>query len=357
MGTIPELRFGNIVRPYCIIQGGMGAGVSGPRLTRAVWRNGGLGVLSSARLKDFYTITKGRSYTTYEAVQEEIATAMTDGYGVGLNVMGILAESYDETVTAALDAKVSVIFFGAGVPKRGTIFKDTAFGLITSSARGLKIMLRYCHQKPDVIILEGPNAAGGHLGARLEDIGQSELELEELLPEVLEVATKNGNIPVIVAGGIYTNTDIWKFRGLGASGVQLGTRFLATEESSATAEFKRAVVECRQEDIITVGSSPCGFPFRILKCSPAYLELLAGTRRPKCRMGYVLGKDKEGHYTICKAHPNHPEHSKYFCICDALRAAIGLAPGEPAMYTVGTNAYRVDKILPVSELMIELAHN
>jgi nitronate monooxygenase len=335
----------------------MGAGVSGPRLTRAVWRNGGLGVLSSAGLKDFYTITKGRSYTTYEAVQEEIATAMTDGYGVGLNVMGILAESYDETVTAALDAKVSVIFFGAGVPKRGTIFKDTAFGLITSSARGLKIMLRYCHQKPDVIILEGPNAAGGHLGARLEDIGQSELELEELLPEVLEVATKNGNIPVIVAGGIYTNTDIWKFRGLGASGVQLGTRFLATEESSATAEFKRAVVECRQEDIITVGSSPCGFPFRILKCSPAYLELLAGTRRPKCRMGYVLGKDKEGHYTICKAHPNHPEHSKYFCICDALRAAIGLAPGEPAMYTVGTNAYRVDKILPVSELMIELAHN
>ncbi len=356
MSTIPGLRIRGLELRHAIIQGAMGAGVSGPRLTRAVYRDGGLGVLSSAGLKDFYTIVKGRQYTTYQAVYEEIKTAMADGYQVGLNVMRILDESFDETVQAAIDAKVSVIFFGAGVPKRSTDFADTVFGLIVSSARAPKIMLRYCKQKPDVIILEGPNKAGGHLGARLEDIGKPELDLENLLPEVLEVAARNGNIPVFVAGGIYTHEDIHHYLRAGASGVQLGTRFLATEESSATPEFKQAVVDCQKEDIIVVGSSPCGFPFRIIKSSPAYQEMLAGTRKPKCRMGYVLSKDDQERYTVCKAHPNNPERNQYFCICDALRSAIGLARGEPAMYTVGSNAYRVDRILSVSDLMTELIY-
>ncbi len=351
MSRLPGLTIGNIKRPFCIIQGGMGARVSGPKLTKEVFHCGGLGVLSSAGLKDFYTILRGRAYTTYAAVREEIETAMEGGCLVGLNVMRILDESYDETIQAALDAKVSAIFFGAGLPKQIKDSADTAYILIVSSARTLKIILSRWRRRPDAIVVEG-RRAGGHLGFRLEDIEGPGFSLEEFLPEVLEIA---GDIPVIVAGGIYTHEDIHRFLKMGASGVQMGTRFLATMESGATDDFKQAVVACEKEDIIVVNNSPCGgFPFRILRGSPAYQELLAGTRHPRCRMGYVLGKDKEGKYTVCKAHPRHPARNQHFCICDALRAAVGLAPDTAPMYTVGSNAYRVKKIIPVAELMTEL---
>ncbi len=353
MNTIPGLRIKNFELPYCIIQGGMGAGVSGTPLTRAVFRTGGLGVLSSAGLKDLYALRNKKPYTTYEAVREEIETAMADGYLVGINIMRILDESYDETIRAAIDAKVTAVFLGAGVPKLIADSGDTAQILIASSARTLNIILRRWRHRPDAVVLEGP-MAGGHLGFHLEDVYKPEFALENILPEVLKVASENGNIPVIVAGGIYTHEDIIRFLEMGASGVQMATRFLATFESSATEEFKQQIVSSTEEDIIVVPSSPCGFPFRILRGSPAYLEMCQGTRHPKCRMGYVLGKDSEGRYTVCKAAPNNPLNKDYFCICDALRAAVGMAPSEPPMFTVGSNAYRIKKIISVAELMKEL---
>jgi nitronate monooxygenase len=350
MSKIPGMTIKGLKIPYCIIQGGMGARVSGPRLTRAVHQNGGLGVLSSAGLKCLRSIIDDKKHSTYTAIRAEIEEAMIGNFNVGINVMRVLEESYDETIRAAMDAKVSAIFLGAGVPKKIVTTDDTALVLIVSSARALRIILHYWKQQPDAIVLEGP-MAGGHLGFKMEDVGKPESSLEKLLPPVLDIAK---DIPVIVAGGIYTHEDILKFLAMGAKGVQMGTRFLATKESEAIREFKEAIVASTEKDILVVGSSPCGFPFRILKESPAYQELLQGTRRSKCRMGYVLEKDGDGQYTICKAHPNNPERNKYFCICDALRAAVGLVSDEPPMYTVGSNAYRVNKIISVAELMKEL---
>ncbi len=355
MSILPSLQIKSFVLKYCIDQGGMGARISGPQLTRAVYEAGGLGVLSSAGLKDILRLVNKKEYTTYTAVREEIETAMTGGYLTGINVMCKLEESFAETIRSALDAKVSAIFVGAGLPPRIPNPGETALIPIVSSARALRFILRLWRpDRPDAVVLEGPKA-GGHLGFHhLADIDNPEFALENLLPEVLEVASKHGNFPVIVAGGIYTHENIHQFLAMGASGVQMGTRFLATKESNATPEFKQAVVDSKEEDILVVGSSPCGFPFRILRGSPAYQELLAGTRRAKCRMGYVLGQDTRGGYTVCKAAPNNSDHDKFFCICDALRAAIGLAPGEPPMYTVGSNAYRIQKIISVAELMKEL---
>ena len=350
MDTIPKLRIKGFERPYCIIQGGMGARVSGPRLTRAVFRSGGLGVLSSAGLRDILNLEKQKKYSTYEAVRVEIETAMADGYLAGLNVMCRLMESYAETIRAAIDAQVSAIFVGAGLPKRIPNPKDTALIPIISSARALKIILRFWRpDRPDAVVLEGP-MAGGHLGFHLEDIGKPEFSLENLLPEVLDVASKNGDFPVIVAGGIFTHNDILKFLKMGAAGVQIGTRFLATDKSGATDEFKRQIVSCTEPEIIVVNSSPCGFPFRILTGSPMYRT----KRPPKCNMGYVLEKDDAGRFTVCKAHPNNPQNGEYLCICNGLRSAIGQAPDEPPLYTVGSNAYRIKKIIPVAELMKEL---
>ena len=203
------------------------------------------------------------------------------------------------------------------------------------------------------MVLEGP-LAGGHLGFRIDQVDLESNKLENLLPAVKEMAMKCGDFPVIVAGGIYTHADIRKFMDMGADGVQMGTRFLATEESSATDAYKKAVVRAKEEDIVVAHrpGSPCGLPFRVIKQSPMYESSLKRLRQPKCDKGYVLMKDAEGKYTIC---PAKEDNANYFCICNGLLSSAGFnSDVEESLFTVGTNASRIDKIVTVKALMTEL---
>jgi nitronate monooxygenase len=134
----------------------------------------------------------------------------------------------------------------------------------------------------------------------------------------------------------------------------MGTRFLATEESSATAVYKQAVVQAKDEDILVAHDpgSPCGLPFRVIKQSPMYVSSLQRLRKPKCDKGYVLLKDAKGVFSVCPAKESNEHH---FCICNGLLSSAGYNPDkEEALYTVGTNASRIDKILSVKALMDEL---
>ena len=175
-----------------------------------------------------------------------------------------------------------------------------------------------------------------------------------MLPPVKDAARKHGDIPVIVAGGIYSHDDIRRFIALGADGVQMGTRFLATHESSATDSYKQAVVEATADDILVSAypCSPCGLPFRLLTKSPMYIATLNQTRMPLCNKGYVLQKDSDGHLTKCAA---KMPGWKYFCICNGLISSAGHHDVEGALYTVGAIASRVDKIISVRELIDELS--
>ena len=142
---------------------------------------------------------------------------------------------------------------------------------IVSSARALEIICKKWERlgyRPDAVVLEGP-LAGGHLGFKADQIDLESNKLENLFPPVMDAAKKYGDIPVIVAGGIYTHADIVRFLKMGASGVQMGTRFLATEESTASEEYKRAVIAAKEEDIIIAidPGSPCGLPFRVIRQS------------------------------------------------------------------------------------------
>ena len=207
--------------------------------------------------------------------------------------------------------------------------------------------------RPDAVVLEGP-LAGGHLGFKIEQIHLDSNKLENLFPPVKDMAMKYGDIPVIVAGGIYTHEDIKRFIAMGADGVQMGTRFLVTKESTATEAYKQAVVSAREEDIYVAyrPGSPCGLPFRIIYSSPMYQQTLQRLRPPKCDKGYVLIRDNDGKYTIC---PAKTDNKDYFCICNGLLSSAGYNPDKEApLYTVGTNASRVDRILSVKELMDEL---
>jgi nitronate monooxygenase len=357
---LPSLTIKGLRLPLPIIQGGMGVGVSLYPLACAVAIAGGMGLLSSACLDRIVSLRVGHNVDTSEAVRHEVVAAKSSGGFAGINIMVALQRDYESSVRAAIDAGADAIVSGAGLPLSLPAIKppgDTALIPIVSSARALDLICRRWERqnyRPDAVVLEGP-LAGGHLGFRADQVDLEQNTLERLLPPVKEVAQAHGDFPVIVAGGIYTHEDIRRFLALGADGVQMGTRFLATEESSASDAYKQAVLRARPEDILVANDpgSPCGLPFRVLRESPMYQSALARRRAPKCDKGYVLLKDAQGRFTRC---PAKDDNEHFFCICDGLCSAAGCgAEGEEPLYTTGTSAARVDRIVSVRELMAELA--
>ncbi len=342
-----------------IIQGGMGIGVSLHPLASAVATEGGAGIISSAALDRLLGKRNNKKYNAYEAAYEEVSLAKSRGGVAGINIMVALVRDYLDSVRGAIAAGADMIISGAGLPMTLPSIaqaKHTALIPIISSARALNIICKRWQRqgyRPDAAILEGP-LAGGHLGFRMDQVELEENRLENLLPPVKDMAIKHGDFPIIVAGGIYTHADIMRFLELGADGVQLGTRFLATEESSASAAYKAAVLKADSDNIIVAHKpgSPCGLPFRVIKDSPMYQDALCRARKPKCNKGYVLTKDKEGKYTRC---PAKEDNESCFCICNGLMSAADYnADKESPIYTVGTSADYVDRIMSVHELMNEL---
>ncbi len=352
--TIKEKRI-----PVPIVQGGMGIGVSLSPLAGSVAREGGLGIVSSAGLDRLVSRRLKKKVRTYEAVREEIARARDQGGVVGINIMVAIARDYEESVKAAIDAGADVIISGGGLPLSLPGIKPprtTALVPIVSSARALNLICKKWERhgyRPDAVVLEGP-LAGGHLGFRFDEIALESNRLENLFPQVKEMAMRWGDFPVIVAGGIYSHADILHFLRLGADGVQMGTRFLVTEESSASPSYKQAIVDAGSDDIIVSQrpGSPCGMPFRIVRGAPMFVAAQAGQRRPRCDKGYLLLKDREGNFADC---PAAVDDGRYFCICNGLLSSAGYNPHEEEpLYTVGANGYRIDRVMAVKELMDEL---
>ena len=278
---LPSLSIKGKTMKVPVVQGGMGVGVSLAPLAGAVAREGGLGIVSSACLNRLLSKRSGRKYSTYEAVYEEISLAKASGGLSGINIMVAIAGDYQDSVRGAIDAGADAIISGAGLPLTLPAIRnggDTALVPIVSSARALELICRKWERysyRPDAVVLEGP-LAGGHLGFRIDQLGLESNRLENLLPPVKEVSIKHGGFPVIVAGGIYSHEDIVRFLRMGADGVQIGTRFLATVESSASDAYKQAVVDAGKDDIVVAQNpgSPCGLPFVVLRRSPMFQSAL-----------------------------------------------------------------------------------
>ncbi len=345
-----------------IIQGGMGIGVSLSPLASAVASEGGLGVISSACLDRLLSKRNNRKYTTYDAVYEEVCLSRERGGVSGINIMVAIARDYDVTVKAAIDANIDVIISGGGLPLTlpGIASpRETALVPIVSSLRALEIIYKKWERlgyRPDAIVLEGP-LAGGHLGFKVEEIGLESNKLENLFPPIKEYVSKHGDAPVIVAGGIFDHEDITRFLAMGADGVQMGTRFLVTRESSATDEYKQAVVDAGPGDIVVSHKpgSPCGLPFMVIKHAPMFVSSLARRRKPRCDKGYIMTRNREGKYALCRAQDNN---EGYFCICNGLLSSGGYNTDvEEPLYTVGVNGYRINRITTVHEVMQELLGN
>ena len=301
----------------------------------------------------------GRRIDIRQAAAIEVAESKKDGGYVAMNIMVALHSSFTDSILGAVEGGVDALILGAGLPTNlpDSLEKsDVALIPIVSSAKALRIIHKRWTDRlkraPDAVILEGP-LAGGHLGFSLADVTKPEYQLENIFGPVKEFAQKHGDFPVIVAGGIYYHDDIVKWiNELGADGIQMGTRFAATQESGASADFKQAMINCREEDIIVPDKpgSPCGLPFRIIKTSPGYQIAKEKSRPLKCNRGLVLRRDDEGHYTVCPARNSHDS----FCICNVLFAAHGFTNEEEPIFTIGGRGHLVDRILSVDELMDEL---
>jgi nitronate monooxygenase len=237
-----ELHIGNLTIKVPIIQGGMCVCISMSGLAAAVANEGGIGVIASAGLgmlePDY---VKNFIEANIRALKKEILKAreLTNGI-LGVNIM-VALENFDDLVKTSIQEGIDIIIAGAGLPLSMPqhLTKDSKTKLvpIVSSGRAAKILCSKWKEQydylPDAIVVEGPKA-GGHLGFKRIQLDDPKFALEELLRDVLEQVKYfeekyNTTIPVIAAGGIYTGADIKKIMDLGASGVQMGTRFVTTE--------------------------------------------------------------------------------------------------------------------------------
>jgi nitronate monooxygenase len=291
---IPELKIDDLVAKIPIIQGGMSVGISLSGLASAVAEEGGIGVIGTAGIgmsePDF---SSNFLEANIRALRKEIRRARELSKGIiGVNIMVALTNFID-MVKTSIEEKIDIIFSGAGLPLDlpKYLIKESKTKLvpIVSSGRAAKLIAKAWKDKfnylPDAFVVEGP-LAGGHLGFKREELLNSNITLEEKLREVIcEVRILeekyDKKIPVIPAGGIYNGEDIAKFLKMGADGVQMATRFVATEECDADIAFKKAYISAKKEDVIII-KSPVGLPGRAIKNE--FLESVErGDKKPfKC---------------------------------------------------------------------------
>ncbi|MGI5962915.1 MAG: NAD(P)H-dependent flavin oxidoreductase [Lawsonibacter sp.] len=276
-----------------VIQGGMGVGVSLSGLAGAVAACGGMGCISAAhpgyREPDF---RRDPQEANLRALKQEICRAKELSKGVGLVAVNLMVamRQYAALARAAVEAGADAIISGAGLPlelPELTKGFQTALAPIVSSGRAAKLILKTWDKRyqvaPDFVVLEGCGA-GGHLGFKEEElIAGTTQPLEELLPPVLEEIApyeeKYGHaIPVFVAGGGLRGWDLARFRKLGAAGVQIATRLIATWECDASQGFKDVILQAKSKDVRII-HSPVGMPGRAVETSLVQ-RVEAGERIP-----------------------------------------------------------------------------
>ncbi len=343
------LIIGDLIAPAPIVQGGMGVGISLSGLASAVASCGGIGVISAAqpgfREPDFLTNT---IEANMRALSREIKTAKEKSNNgiIGVNIM-VALNNYGDYVKCCIESGADIIISGAGLPMNLpelTAGSNIKIAPIVSSLKAAKVLLHRWDKKynrtADMIVVEGPKA-GGHLGFNIEDaekLDNIDEEIKLIIEYKKEYEEKYGiKIPVIFGGGVFSCEDVdYYINQIGTDGVQVATRFVATEECDADETFKMAYVNAKKDDIGIV-KSPVGMPGRAILNE--YIKKTNVERDPvkKC-FGCI--------------HKCNPAETIY-CISKALfNAANGDL--ENALIFCGENAYKIKEITTVKEVMNDL---
>ncbi|CAM3949381.1 NAD(P)H-dependent flavin oxidoreductase [Mesobacillus zeae] len=304
---LPQLKIGHMAPKYPIIQGGMGVGISLSRLASSVAVAGGIGIISGTGI-------------TVEELRSHIRSAreLSGGNGyIGVNVLFAMND-FSEKMKAALEEKVDFIISGAGISRDMYAWGKEAGIPVLSIVSTAKLARLSQRLGASAIVVEGFEA-GGHLG--------TDRPMLEILPEVVEAVT----IPVIAAGGIMTGADLAKAFSLGASGVQMGTRFVASEECDAPLAFKQKYVEAAEEDLVLVKTT-VGLQGRAIRNT--FTDLI----------------ENDGKYKIDKCLDCLKNCSYRFCTLDSLFRSLK-GDVEKGLVFAGARVGEIKEILPVKKII------
>lgn len=274
--TLPSLQIGKKVARYCIVQGGMSIRIALHRLAAAVANAGGVGTIGGMGIPPAELRGEIRK-----------ARAATDGvFGVNLMYAGY---HFDRLLDVCVAERVDYVAIGAGFardPFRKLAGHDIPGFAIISSPKAARIAAR-TEGVTGIVVESGQ--AGGHLGP--ED---PHISTWELFPTVLQTLREQGfQGPVIAAGGILHREDIDRALNMGADGVQMGTRFAMTVESSASAAMKAAWLAATASQV--EDWSPTGMASRaIVPHTPDSLPHVDGVN-VHCRHCLKVCKHREDH--------------------------------------------------------------
>jgi nitronate monooxygenase len=353
---LEPLVIGDLVIRVPIVQGGMGVRVSTSALASAVANCGAAGTIASVGLPlDTPENRADIPKASREHLEKEIRKAreLSDGV-IGVNIMVALS-NYEDMVRTAAKENVDYIISGAGLPISLPEFAEgstTKLIPLIASARAAELLLKTWKRRydrfPDAFVVEGP-LSGGHIAGysleelkRLREDIKKEPLLENALKEILALTAKYEkeygiSIPVIAAGGIFDGKDVARFLKLGAKGVQIGTRFIATCECSAAEEFKQLFVKADEKDLVFI-QSPVGMPAKVIRTK--FLDdVLRGER-----------KDFTCNYRCLRT---CDPATVQFCIAKALIDAVE-GDIDNAVVFAGTNVSRIKEIMPVKQMIDEI---
>lgn len=305
---LPELKIGNLVAKVPIIQGGMAIRISTSRLAAAVAEAGGVGLIAASGM-------------SFDELRQEIRTARSLTKGIiGINIM-VAARQFAEIVKTAIDEGIDLVVAGAGFSRDVFGFGKESGTPIVAMVSSVKAARLAEKMGAAAVVVEGKEA-GGHLG--------TDQSMRVLLPDIKRAV----KIPVIGAGGVISGKDIVEVMKLGADGVQMGTRFAASEESNAAPALKEFYLKAKHEDVVLI-KSPVGLPGQAINNSFAK-KIIEGTAPLP---------------VTCDACLKHC--SKSFCIIKALiRAQQGDV--ETGLVFTGEYIHRIEEILPVKEIFNRL---
>ena len=305
----PILKIGKLMPKFPVIQGGMAVKVSTSSLASAVAEAGGIGIIGASGMKA-------------DEVAFEISKSKELSKGIiGINIM-VAVSNFLDVVKAAIAEKVDLIIAGAGFSK--DLFKmgrDNGVEIVPVVS-SLKVAALSQRLGASAVVVEGKDA-GGHLGTNLS--------VREIFPEI----KKELGIPVVAAGGLTTGQDIAEMFIMGADGVQLGSRFLMSEECDISPIFKEICLKAKEEDMVLI-QSPVGLKASAIKTS--FVEK-------------ILAEDPEIRTKTCNACLKHCSHS--FCI---LKALVSAREGdtENGLFFAGHDICKINDILPVKEIIERL---
>lgn len=373
---LPMLRIGEKEAKFPIIQGGMGVGVSRSSLAGAVAKEGGVGIISTAQIGyDEDGFEQNQAEANIRAIKKHIKRARelaTDENGIctgliGVNVM-VALKHYREHVRAAVEAGTDVVICGAGLPldlpelTRGS---ETKIAPIVSSARACKLILRQWdrtyQRTADFIVVEGP-AAGGHLGFHMEELRaygylhqenaegmreantQGQAAMDEEIREIVELKKEyeqkyQCHIPIIMAGGVFDHTDVKHALEIGAEGVQVASRFVATYECDASETYKQAYLHAKEEDVQII-KSPVGLPGRAIRNT-----FVEQTEKGRCKI-------QKCYQCLAKCNPTEVPYCITKALVDAVKGDV-----EHGLIFCGSNVGRIQRMMHVKEVMDELIGN